>query len=75
MRSRVEKWYVLIWIMSTVQKAEWKVSIGYLFLDITELTADRINDDKNILPSLLKILQCLRLNAGGIKGKMTKNKQ
>ena len=75
MRSRVEKWYVLIWIMSTVQKAEWKVSIGYLFLDIMELTADRINNDKNILPSLLKILQCLRLNVGGIKGKMTKNKQ
>ena len=75
MRSRVEKWYVLIWIMSTVQKAEWKVSIGYLFLDIMELTADKINYDKNILPSLLKILQCLRLNAGGINGDMTKNKQ
>ena len=26
--------YVLGWTTSTVQKAEWKVSIGYLFLDI-----------------------------------------
>ena len=75
MRSRVEKGYVLGWTTSTVQKAEWKVSIGYLFLDIMELTADRINNDKNILPSLLKILLCLRLNAGGIKGKMIENKQ
>ena len=37
------------------------------FLDIMEFTTDRINNDKNILPSLLKILKCLRLSVGGIK--------
>ena len=39
------------------------------FLDIMEFTTDRINNDKNILPSVLKILKCLRLSVGGIKNK------
>ena len=45
------------------------------FLDIMEFTADKIKNDKNIFPSLLKILQCLRLNVCKIKNKkMIKNK-
>ena len=32
-----------------------------------EFTANRIENDKNILLSLLKILHCLGLNVGGIK--------
>ena len=39
------------------------------FLGIMELTEDMIDIDKNLLPSLLKILKCLRLNVGGIKEK------
>ena len=39
------------------------------FPDIMEFTADKINNDKNLFQSLLKILQCLRLNNGGIKKK------
>ena len=39
------------------------------FIDIMDFTTDSINNDKNLLPSLLKILQCLRLNVGGIKNK------
>ena len=37
------------------------------FPDIMEFTVGRMNNYKNILPSLLKILKCLRLNDGGIK--------
>ena len=48
-----------------------KESINWLpFFDIMEFTADRIENYKNILPSLLKIFQCLRLNVGGIRGNM-----
>ena len=44
------------------------------FLDVTEFTADKINYDKNLFPSLLKSLHCLRLYVGGIKKKeMIKN--
>ena len=39
------------------------------FLDIIYFTADRIKNDKKLLPSLLKVLQCLRLNVVGIKKK------
>ena len=39
------------------------------FLDIIYFNADRIKNDKNLLPSLLKVLQCLRLNVVGIKKK------
>ena len=46
------------------------VSLNWLpFLGIMEFTVDKINNDKNIVPSLLKILQYLRLNVGGIKKK------
>ena len=45
------------------------------FSYIMEFTADKIKNDINLFPSLLKILQCLRLNVGGIKNKkMIKNK-
>ena len=45
-------------------------SLNWLpFPDIMDFTADNINNDKNLFPSLLKILQCLRLNVGGIKKK------
>ena len=43
---------------------------GLPFLDITEFTADKIDNGKIILPSLLETNQCLRLNVGGIQGKM-----
>ena len=43
---------------------------GLAFIDIMEFTADRIENDKNILLSLLNIFQCLRLNVGGIRGNM-----
>ena len=43
---------------------------GLHFLDITEFTADKIDNGKIVLPSLLKTNQCLRLNVGGIQGKM-----
>ena len=42
------------------------------FIDVMEFTADKIKNDKNILISLLKILQCLRLNVGGITKKKMK---
>ena len=46
-------------------------SLNWLpFIDIMVCTADRIENDKNLLPSLLKMIQCLRLNVGGIQGKM-----
>ena len=40
---------------NTGQKALRKVSIVLTFLDIMEFTADRIDNDKNILPSLLRM--------------------
>ena len=36
------------------------------FLDVMEFTADQIENDINIFPSLLIFLQCLRLNVGEI---------
>ena len=53
------------WPKSIVESLHWLP-----FLDIMDFTSDRIDNDKNILPSLLKFLQCLRLNIGGIKWKM-----
>ena len=45
-------------------------SLNWLsFLDIMDSTSEKINNDTNLLPSLLKILQFLRLNFGGIKKK------
>ena len=45
-------------------------SLNWLpFPDIMELNADKIKNDKNLLPSLLKKLHCLILNVGGIKNK------
>ena len=38
-------------------------------------TLDRINNDKNLLPSLLKIFQCLILNIGEIKKRQDEIKQ
>ena len=52
------------WPKITMESLNWLP-----FLDITEFTADRINKDKNLLPSLFNFLQCLRLNVGGIKNK------
>ena len=37
------------------------------FLDIMEFTADRIENDKNLLPSLLKKFTTFKINVGGIK--------
>ena len=36
------------------------------FLDIMDFTENKIENDINLLPLLLKSLQCLRLNVGGI---------
>ena len=45
-------------------------SLNWLpFLDKMEFTAESIDNDKNILTSLLKILQYLRLNVGEKKRK------
>ena len=45
-------------------------SLNWLpFLDVMEFTVEKINNHKNLFPSLLKKLQCLRLNVGGIKNK------
>ena len=42
-------------------------SLNWLpFIGIMELNVDSIKNDKNLSPSLLKSLQCLRLNVGGI---------
>ena len=50
-----------------------KIIMEYLnwlpILDFMEFTADKIENDKNLFPSLLTFLQCLRLNVGGIKKK------
>ena len=40
------------------------------FLYVMEFTTDKIDNDKNLLPTLLKIFQCLRLNVGGIQVKI-----
>ena len=41
------------WPKSIMESLNWLP-----FLDIMEFTADSINNDKNILPSLLNFLQC-----------------
>ena len=46
-------------------------SINWLpFLDIMELTADKIDSDKIYYRYCLIVFRCLRLNIGGIQGKM-----
>ena len=46
-------------------------SLNWLtFLYIMEFTLYRIENDKNLLPSLLEFLKCLRLNVCVIKGKI-----
>ena len=56
------------WPKSIMESLNWLP-----FLDIMEFTAYKIKNDKNIFPSLLKFLQCLRLNiVGNNKKKMIK---
>ena len=52
------------WPKSIMESLNW-----LRFIDIMELTADKIKNDKNLFPSLLIYLQCLGLNVGGIKKK------
>ena len=41
-------------------------SLNWLpFLDITEFTEDKINNDKNLFPSLLKYFTMFKINVGG----------
>ena len=48
-----------------------KKSLNWLpFLYITEFTADKRYNDKNLLPSLLKCFTIFKINIGGIQGKM-----
>ena len=52
-----------------------KESLHWLLFYIIEFTTDRIENDKNLLPSLLVFFQYLRLNFGEIRGKMIKKQQ
>ena len=60
---------LIVMIKNNVGQKIITESINWLpFFDIMEFTADRIKNDKNILPSLLIFfLQCLTFNVGGIK--------
>ena len=65
MKKKIDRNYKTeCWPKSIMESLNWLP-----FLDIMEFTAYKIKNDKNIFPSLLKILQCLRLNVGGIKNK------
>ena len=65
MKNKIDRDYKIeYWPKIIMESLNWLP-----FLDIMEFTSDRIDNDKNPLPSLLKILQYLRLNVGGIKKK------
>ena len=54
MNKKIDSNYTTeFWPKSIMESLNWLP-----FINITEFTADSINNDKNILTSLLKFLQC-----------------